>query len=422
MKEVKLLSKAWYGDITLPIQLPEAWQVHVIGDTEIPELSKEELVKEINESFNILDIARRGTRVAIIIDDLTRPTPVKDILSTLMTALSKAGIPDESITIVIATGSHQEMSENDIKLKLGQELSARCRVIPHNCRNNLTDLGRTAHGTPLLINKHVYESDIKIGVGCIYPHPAAGFSGGAKIICPGIAGAETIRFMHDHLKGADQRGGSIETEFHRELEDISDIVGLDLLINVVINQGRKICGIFCGDKYQAHLSGIEFVIKHFTVQPVQDADIIIADMYPFDTDLQFAHDRGFWPVIRAKKTSSKVILAACPKGIGSHGLYPISKSLVQRYLDRIKDITWHDLRNPLEKFHKFQRLYHQKSLDYLVYSPGVIEDELKRVFPNASLYRNWEPLLSDLCGKHPPESTKVAIYRCAPLMIPFIEQ
>jgi nickel-dependent lactate racemase len=421
MNEIKLVSKAWYGDTPLLIHFPEAWQVDVIGDTEIPELTSDELEKEINlifESPALPVITKRDARIAVIIDDLTRPTPVKEILSILMTALSMAGFPDDSIAIVIATGSHQQMSANDIIIKLGQELSTRYQVIPHNCRSDLIDLGRTARGTPLMINRYVYESDIKIGIGCIYPHPAAGFSGGAKIICPGIAGAETIQFMHNHLKGANQRGGSMETEFHREIEDISNIVGLDFLINVVINKKRKICGIFCGDKHLAHMRGIEFVKKHYTILPIQDADIVIADMYPFDTDLQFAQDRGFWPVISADKASSKVILAACPKGIGSHGLYPITRSLVQRYIERIKDISWHDLEAPLEKLRKFQRLYYQKSLDYLVYSPGVIEDELKQIFPNATLYRSWEPLLNDLRGKHPPQSTKVAIYRCAPLLIP----
>ncbi len=421
MQEIKLRTEAWYKDQSYNIQFPESWEVRVLGDQRMPALAPERIKQIICHPVGSppLDaIAQPGSRVAIIIDDLTRPTPVQLPIKLVVEVLEQAGVPVESITIVIGSGSHLPPSENDLEIKLGTDILSRLKVISHDCFDNLVDLGKTSRGTPLFINKDVMESDLRIGIGCIYPHPAAGFSGGSKIIAPATAGAETIRYMHDHLRTADRRAGSMDTEFRHEIEDIADRIGLDYVINVVLNQEREIAGLFCGDKLLAHRNGIEFAIKHYSVSPIDDADIVVADMYPFDIDLQFAYDRGFWPLLRARSDATKVILAACPNGLGSHKLYPISMSLFQRYTQRLKKLHWRDLRAPVDRVKKMRRLYRQKSLDYMMVSTGVGEKELKSVFPNARLYRSWDNLLRDLVQHNKTNSTKVAVYRCAPFLIP----
>jgi len=421
MKEITLLTEAWYRDQPYNISFPDSWDVHVLGDLNIPALSTDEIQHQIKQPISgpsIGSIVNAGSRVGIIVDDLTRPTPVIKPITLLINELVQAGISEASIVIVVGSGSHVSASIEDLYFKLGKDILSRYKVVPHNCRENLVDLGRTTRGTPLFINKDVVESDIRIGVGCIYPHPAAGYSGGSKIIAPAVAGAETTRFMHDHLKGAGRRAGPIDTQFRMEIEDIAEIIGLDFVVNMVLNTERNIAGVFCGDRQQAHLQGIKFAKHHYTIDPIADADIVIADMYPFDVDLQFAHDRGFWPLMSAKKRSSKVILAACPKGIGSHDLYPISNTLFQRYTKRIKFFDRRDLGSPVEKITKLHRLYKQKSLKYWVYSTGVREEDLTPVFPNAKLYRRWELLLNELTQNHTSPSTKVAVYRCAPFLIP----
>ena len=421
MKTITLLSEAWFRDNSYEINFPDNWDVEVIGDQIFPSLTDEEIKHRINNPIGsqpLDQIVKPGSRAAIIVDDLTRPTPVELPVKLILAELLKAGINHESIVIVVGSGSHAPASENELRLKLGTEILSRYRIIPHNCRENLVDLGRTTRGTPLFINREVASSDLKIGIGCVYPHPAAGFSGGSKIIAPAVAGAETIQFMHDHLLGANRRAGSMDTEFHREIDDIAERIGLDYIANMVLTIERNIAGIFCGDKRRAHLEAVNYSRSLYTVEMNPGADIVVADMYPFDIDLQFSHDRGFWPLLDAGKNSSKVIISACPKGVGRHELYPVSKSILSRYSERIMKLNRRDMRSPLRKLRKLRLLYRQKNIKYLFFSTGVREDDLAGVFPNAEVYREWNPLLDVLTQTHSETPVKAVLYRCAPLLIP----
>ena len=109
---------------------------------------------------------------------------------------------------------------------------------------------------------------------------------------PGAVGFQTIRYLHDHFQDAGQRGENVDNEFRVETERIASQIGLDFIVNVAINQKRQISGVFAGDKIHAFRRGVEYVRQAYLVSFQEQADIIIADMYPFDSDLQFAFDRG----------------------------------------------------------------------------------------------------------------------------------
>ena len=421
MQTISLIREAWYKDQPYKIQFPASWDVSVFGDQQIPELSTEEIKARIQTPIGgrpLSEFNRPEARVTIIIDDLTRPTPVRLPLQLVIAELEKSGVSRDSITMVVGGGSHLPMTADDLQIKLGGELLSNYRVIPHDCNSDLVELGRSSRGTPLAYNRRVVESDICIGIGCIYPHPAAGYSGGSKIVSLGVAGAETISYMHDHLLGASHRGELTNNEFRQEVEDIADQVGLDFSVNLVINQQRRISGTFTGDRVKAHRAGVAFARKLFSVKPLNDADVVIADMYPFDADLQFAHDRGFWPLLRARDGAYKVILAACRDGVGSHRLYPVSKRIRYRYLERLTNLHWRDLRSPVKKLKKIRRLHKQKSLDYQMVSARINEEDLATVFPNAELNQSWDDVLDKLIDSRGTQPTQVAVYRCAPFLIP----
>lgn len=420
-QEITLFREAWYKDQPIQLSFPQSWEVRVLGINNLPSQSLEEIRDAILHPVAgspLRSIVKPGSRVTIVVDDLTRPTPVQLPLKLVIEQLEQSGVTEDLITIVIGSGSHVPATELELDLKLGSKIRTRYRVVPHNCYEDLVDLGKTPKGTPLLINKAVIDSDVRIGIGCIYPHPAAGFSGGSKIIAPATAGAETIRYMHDHLKSAGQRAGSMESEFWKEIQYIADLIGLDFIVNLLLNNERKISAVFSGEKNLTHQAGIEFARQNYSIIPDDSADIVIADMYPFDIDLQFAHDRGFWPLLRVKDNVSKVILAACPNGIGTHKLYPVSNTLRQRYSQRLKNIHWRDLRSPLSRIRKIHRHFRRERLNFMMLSEGIQEADLKSIFPNATLYRKWDELLDTLAKDHPSPNTSVSIYRCAPFLIP----
>jgi len=164
--------------------------------------------------------------------------------------------------------------------------------------------------------------------------------------------------------------------------------------------------------------GVHTARKVYSIDPHPDADIVIADMYPFDADLQFAYDRGLWPLDFAGESTSKVVLAACPKGIGSHELFPLQNSLSARLIRRLKYFRLRDLRTFAYRLTAARRLVARKSLEVLVVSPGLTEAELQTVFPSGALVPDWSSARQILEAAHPAQKVKAAVYRTAPLMIP----
>ena len=421
LNRVELISGAWFGDRTIKLDFPSNWKVTVIGGKTIPPLTYDQIKEKINNPEGTPGLAITGqkrTRAAIIIDDITRPTPTHMILPFILEELKNAGLDKESIIIIIASGTHRQASKEDIQKKIGVALTSKIKVICHDCRKDLVYLGKSSNGTPIYVNKAVMECDLKIGVGCIYPHPVAGFSGGSKIIMPGIVGIETARYMHENLRGAYQRGGSLDTELRQEIEEVAARVGLDFIINVVLNQEREIAGLFAGDKIMAFRHGVEFASATYSVVPIDDADIIISDMYPFDTSLQFVHDRGFWPLMDDNKNSQKIAIAACPMGLGTHGLTSLSTSIWSRFGHRIKYFKVKYIYHFISRINNFMKYLKLKRLDFFIISNGITTKELERIFPRSKLFSTWDAFLEDLDSLSKNLPLKVVIYKCSPLLLP----
>lgn len=421
MQSIELQTSAWYGDQSVSLEFPDQWEVQVTGDQALSALSDSAIRQSILlpiASPPLSELAAQRKRAVILIDDLTRPTPTAQLLPIIIDQLAKAGLQPDQISILVAGGTHTPASEHEIQQKVGKHLPSGLKFIAHDSHTPMSYLGTMESGTPLYINPVVLESDLRIGLGCIYPHPAAGFSGGAKILVPGAAGTETIRYMHDHLQGAGQRGGNLDSEFRIEVNKIASKIGLDFIVNVTLNQDRSICAIFSGDKFQAFERGVDFARQTYTVDILDDADITIADMYPFDADLQFSYDRGLWPLDFAKEDSTKVILASCPAGVGSHPLFPVQNSFWVRLIRRLRYFQLRDLKTFGSRLKAAKRIVSRKSLQVNLVSSGLSEDQFRTVFPSGELFRDWPSALTRFENKYSSRPVSVVIYRCAPLMLP----
>lgn len=419
-QRVNLRRAAWHGDRPFILDFPAHWEVVECGPPPLPALAPEAISACLQRSCGtppLAELAAGRRNAVILVDDLSRPTPVQSLLPPLLTELARAGLAESQITIVIAGGSHAPESVVDIERKLGSALAGRLRVVAHDCRRDLVALGRSPSGIPVWVNRFVMEADLKIGVGAIYPHPAAGYSGGAKILAPAACGLETIQRLHDDLRPARQRGGALNTELRIELEAIAEQAGLSFIVNAVLNADRQIAAVFAGHPVRAHRAGIAFLEAHYRVALTPEADVVVADMYPFDLNLQFAHDRGLWPLEGRRPKVSKVMVAACPCGVGSHTLYPVTAALTTRLTRRLQKFRLTVLRDlPVRLKFAFD-LMTRGSLDLLVLSQGLEANALRGVFPRARLFREWETLRGALQARHPGPAT-VALYRSAPLCLP----
>ncbi len=417
---ITLNSRAWHGDTPLTLDFPARWDVSVHGAQPGPALTQAAMRDALLQPIGapaLRELAAGKKRAVLIVDDLTRPTPAALILPFLIEQLCAAGLAPESIMVVLAGGTHAPASTADIALKTGA-LPAGVRAVAHDSTRDLIDCGRTRRGLPLFVNREVMACDLKIGVGCIYPHPAAGFSGGSKILVPGACGMETVRAMHDDLQSAERRGGSLTSEMRLELEDVSARLGLNWIVNGLLNEERGLAELVAGDPIEAHRAGVVRAKLRYSVPPPADADVVVADMYPFDADLQFATDRGLWPLLSAQRGASRVILAACPRGVGHHSLYPVQNAFASRVLRRLSRLRLRDLRRPLEKVRNAARLLTQGNVPVLALAPGVSDAELATVFKRASRFSEWQGLRAALELRHSSAGVKVAMYRCAPLLLP----
>ncbi len=318
-----------YGTGILPIEIPDKNVAKVLEISESSPLSDEaravrEAIAHPIASQPLAEIGKGRASACIVISDITRPVPNKVILPPMLEVLEQTGIPREKITILIATGIHRPNDAEELETMVGSDIMKTYRIVNHFSQKPETHayLGKTQNGTPVHIDKTYLEADLKITTGLIEPHLMAGYSGGRKAICPGIASVETMKVMHgpelmEHPKSA---VGILEgNPFHIEATEIALMAGADFNLNVAIDKQRRITGVFAGDLVESHRVGAAFVEEHakVTVPVAADAVVVSSAGYPLDTTFYQAIKGLLTAVEIVKQGGSILLVAACSEGIGS---------------------------------------------------------------------------------------------------------
>jgi nickel-dependent lactate racemase len=335
-KSIALKQDSWFSDRNAIYDFPENWDVYEYAHRPLVKISGQEIENRINQpvaSEKLEQLVRPGQRILIICDDISRPTPLDPVLPLLFKILLEQGIHKDQISLLVALGSHEPMSAHELALKLGMQTVSNHTIHQHHPRRNNVLIGRTKLGTPVYINRLLMEHDLVLGLGGIYPHNLAGFSGGTKLIL-GVSGIKTILTLHRNRKGAGV-GGDINNEFRQDLLEIAQMAKLKFIINLVLDKNRDIVEVVSGDPENAFHKGVDFVRTHFTVPhpDSQDFDLVLADVYPFDTSYAFAR-KGLWPIHVTQQKCMKLIVASMTRGMGGHLVFPIPNSQ-----NRLKKLT-----------------------------------------------------------------------------------
>ncbi len=272
----------------------------------------------------LAELARGKRTAAISVCDITRPAPNRKTLPPVLDRLHRAGIPADGVTILLATGLHRAATPAEIDEILGPDIAARYRVVNHNARDleAHVDLGMTASGTRVAIERAYVEADLHITLGFIEQHLMAGFSGGRKLVAPGLAYQETIKRIHSphFMREPKAVEGRIEDNpLHRELLEIASMAGHDFIVDVVLTEGRRIAAVFAGEPREAHRQGVEFVRLHTTawLPGRVRAAVTTAAGYPLDLT--------FYQAVKGITAASHIVepggvillLAACDEGAGA---------------------------------------------------------------------------------------------------------
>ena len=271
----------------------------------------------------LVELAAGRRSAAISVCDITRPAPNSVVLPPVLERLEAGGISAEAITILIATGLHRPATEEEIRRIVGSELAARYRVVNHEARRPEThrQIGVTASGTPVAIDARFLDADLHITLGFIEPHLMLGYSGGRKLIAPGLAGEETIKVLHSprFMRDARTHEGSIEgNPLHEELLEIAAMARHDFMVDVSLTRQRRIAGVFAGDPVQAHRKGAEFVSRVMLERLEEPVDAAVTTAAGYPLDLTFYQSvKGITAAQHIVKLGGKILLAAaCEEGAG----------------------------------------------------------------------------------------------------------
>ncbi len=318
-----------YGKGGLEIELPAK---NVVGPLEIkpappladPEGAVAAALERPIASPPLRAIAKAKKTACILVCDITRPVPNETILRPTLRVLHESGISRENILILVATGLHRESTAAERIEMLGEEIAASYRIEDHHGTrlDEHTNVGVTPRGIPGWIDTRYVQADLKIATGLIEPHLMAGYSGGRKLICPGIAALETVKRWHgpELLEHPNADCGILEgNPVHEENTRIARLAGCDFIINVTLDSSRRVTSVVAGDMEQAFLEGVRFMREIVSV-PVEGAvDVVVTSSagYPLDTTFYQAI-KGLTGCLPIVKTGGVIILAASlSEGLGS---------------------------------------------------------------------------------------------------------
>ncbi len=318
-----------YGQGTVTVDIPDDNLAGVLETApSVPldevDIAVQEAISQPISSPSLAKLAEDRDSACIVISDITRPVPNKIILPPILNTLEQAGISRDKITILIATGIHRPNEGKELEEMVGRSIMESFRIVNHFSQKQETHtyLGKTHSETPVYIDSTYLAADLKIVTGLIEPHLMAGYSGGRKAICPGLASVETMKVMHgpelmEHPKSA---VGILDgNPFHMEATEIALMAGVDFNLNVAIDKERQITGVFAGELVESHLKGAQFVESQakVTVPSPVDAVVVSSAGYPLDTTFYQAIKGLLTAVEIVKQGGSILLVAECSEGIGS---------------------------------------------------------------------------------------------------------
>jgi lactate racemase len=284
-----------YGSSTLEAELPKARVLFTGELEELPAIADFEAtlrarLEQPTAGRSLREIGAGRAHALVLVDDNTRQTPADRILPVLLDHLNGIGLADGDLEILTASGTHRLMTEEEVLAKVGAQTRRRVAITQHDCRDRdaIVDQDPVRAGSsliPVQINRRVLAADLIIGLGSIFPHSDAGFTGGAKIIQPGVCGTTTTAATHIAAALLDEIPlGDADNPCRLGMEEVARTVGLDFIVNVVQDHRGRILEIVTGDFVAAHRRGAEVSRRAHGVATPEPADIVIVGSYPGDID------------------------------------------------------------------------------------------------------------------------------------------
>ena len=413
-----------YGDDTLTCQVPEQHLMGVFSPKTMPGV--EDLEEEVRRALHdplgtppLAQLVRPGERIVILVDDHTRATPTARILPVVLDTLHQAGVPQDDVRIVVARGTHRACTEVELQAKVGSEVLRRYQVMQHDCRDDaqMAFVGLTSLGTPVWINRVVVEADRRIGIGHIGPSPYAGYSGAGKLIFPGVASIDSVNFNHSFVpkvfRQIERIQDTVDLVTRRDIDEAASMVGLDLVLDVVMNQADEVVRAFAGAPQAVFQAGLKLARQISEVTVPGLADIALTSGNPYSIDLYQAARAVEYADLATREGGSILLVAPCPDGVGDREFYHLladhqrPDEFLRAMSRRTMKVTFAVLGYCLARIRAEKRIY--------VFSANVPAAELQAMglFPCEDLQQTVDELLAE----YGPQA-RVAVFPNGAVTIP----
>lgn len=330
MRGTRLRLRLAYGESGLEVDLPGE-RVTVIEPVFRPSLADPHaaLIRAMRAPMAcppLCDLTRAGQTVAISVCDITRAQPRPAMLRALFEEMP--AISPSDITILIATGTHRTNTCAELETMFGPEILGRYRVINHDSRDSscLAYVGETTTGVPVFLNRAWLNADVRITTGFVEPHFFAGFSGGPKMVAPGLAALDTVLRLHDARRIGDSKATWGVTEgnpIHDDVREIARMTGVQFAVDVTLNRDQEITSVFAGDLFAEHREACKAAKKDAMCAVATPFDVVLTTNsgYPLDQNLYQAV-KGMSAAAKVVKPGGTIICAAeCRDGLPAHGAY-----------------------------------------------------------------------------------------------------
>ena len=374
-----------FGKSGIDVAVPDGFESKIIMSHTAQALSDERAALDAALDAPIgceplLKIAAGKKTAAISVCDITRPAPNRVTLPPLLDRLHEAGIPVDGITILIATGLHRGATEDEIDTIVGPEIAAKYRIVSHDAKalGEHRHLGQTGRGTPVFIDERFMAADLHITLGFIEQHLMLGFSGGRKLIAPGLAAQETIKAIHSprFMREPMATEGSIAgNPLHAELLEVARMARHDFMLDVTLTQDRKISGVFAGHPVMAHAAGVAFVEQTCLERLAEPVDAVITSAAGYPLDLTFYQCvKGITAAAHMVKPGGRILIVAqCAEGVGSPEFARRLSGMrdFKSFLDEIRSAPVEVDQWQLEKLALTGEKY-----ELYFYTPGVTKGQL----------------------------------------------
>lgn len=330
-----------YGQGELSLNIPDDWEVDVIRKVQMPVIDNPEaavadaLAQPVG-CERLVDLARSTQRACIVICDITRPVPNGSVLPVLIRQLMDGGLDKDRISILVATGLHRPNLGDELREVIGDDwVYDNITIHNHYAQNDddHVEIGKSSAGTPVKLDRRFMEADLRIVVGLVEPHFMAGYSGGRKLITPGVAHKDTITYLHSALFMEQPKAANCIVDgnpLHQQQLEVVEMIGGALAINVVIDEKRRLSFVNFGEIVESHSETVKYLRSYAEIFVKQRYKTVITSSggYPLD--------KTYYQTVKGMVGAQEIlapggdlfIVSEISEGIGSREYVEAQKNLV----------------------------------------------------------------------------------------------